>query len=229
MWKWGEGSVRRMRRDEGSLQPRLRVRLRKGAIVPTVSSDELRLDSAVRSMPMTQVTLDDWAAMPRNRAEVRRGVLVAVPSLGTRHQLAVTRLAYFLDERFPDLVALAGVELLLAEEPLTIRVPDVLVTSSTELNVRRASPPDVRLVIEVLSEGTVRTDRVTKFSEYAEVGIEHYWIVDLEEPASMTTYRLIDGEYENFGEHTGKVSLDFDGTPLTLDLDALITRHAQRP
>ncbi|WP_233594680.1 Uma2 family endonuclease [Amycolatopsis sp. WAC 04169] len=178
---------------------------------------------------MSQVTLDDWAAMPLNRAEVRRGVLVAAPFLDIRHQLAVTRLAYFLDERFPDLVALAGVELLLAEEPLTIRVPDVLVTSSTELNVRRASPPDVRLVIEVLSEGTVRTDRVTKFSEYAEVGIEHYWIVDLEEPASMTTYRLIDGEYENFGEHTGKVSLDFDGTPLTLDLDALTTRHAQRP
>ncbi|WP_233598647.1 MULTISPECIES: Uma2 family endonuclease [unclassified Amycolatopsis] len=70
---------------------------------------------------------------------------------------------------------------------------------------------------------------VTKFSEYAEVGIEHYWIVDLEDPASMTTYRPIDGEYENFGEHTGKASLDFDGTPLTFDLDALTTRHAQRP
>ncbi|MBE1581047.1 Uma2 family endonuclease [Amycolatopsis roodepoortensis] len=178
---------------------------------------------------MTQVTLDEWAAMPRNRAEVAGGVLVAAPFLDTRHQLAVTRLAYWLDERLPDLVALAGVELLLAEEPLSIRVPDVLVTSSTELNVRRSSPEDVRLVIEVLSEGTVRTDRVTKFSEYAEVGIEHYWIVDLEEPASMTTYRLIDGEYENFGEHTGKVSLDFDGTPLELDLDALTTRHAQRP
>ncbi|RSN58684.1 Uma2 family endonuclease [Amycolatopsis sp. WAC 04182] len=178
---------------------------------------------------MTQVTLDKWAAMPRNRAEVAGGVLVAAPLLDTWHQLAVTRLAYRLDECLPDLVALARVELLLAEEPLTIRVPDVLVTSLTELNVRRASPTDVRLVIEVLSEGTVRTDRVTKFSEYAEVGIEHYWIVDLEDPASMTTYRLIDGEYENFGEHTGKVSLDFDGTPLTLDLDALTTRHAQRP
>ncbi|MFD5243419.1 Uma2 family endonuclease [Amycolatopsis sp. NPDC058340] len=178
---------------------------------------------------MTQVTLDDWAAMPRNRDEVSHGVLLAAPLLDTRHQQAVTRLAYWLDERLPDLVALAGVELLLAEEPLTIRVPDVLVTSSTDLNVRRISPSDVRLVVEVLSEGTVRTDRVTKFSEYAEVGIEHYWIVDLDDPASMTTYRLIDGEYENFGEHTGKVSLDFDGTPLTLDLDALTTRHAQRP
>ncbi|EME60034.1 Uma2 family endonuclease [Amycolatopsis decaplanina] len=157
------------------------------------------------------------------------GVLVAAPVQDTRHQLAVTRLAYWLDERLTELATIPAVELLLAEEPLTIRVPDVLVTDLTELNVRRAWPADVRLVIEVLSEGTVRTDRVTKFSEYAEVGIEHYWIVDLDAPASMTTYRLIDGEYENFGEHTGKVSLDFDGTPLTLDLDALTTRHAQRP
>ncbi|MEV6908230.1 Uma2 family endonuclease [Amycolatopsis sp. NPDC051071] len=175
---------------------------------------------------MSQVTLADWASMPRNRAEVADGVLVMPPSLGARHQLAVTRLAYWLDGRLP---ALAAVELLIAEEPLTLRVPDVVVTSLTDLNVPRVSPEDVRLVIEVLSEGTVRTDRVTKFSEYAEVGIEHYWIVDLDAPVSMVTYRLVDGEYENFGEHTGKVSLDFDGVPLTLDLNALTTRYAQRP
>ncbi|MFC9255198.1 Uma2 family endonuclease [Amycolatopsis thailandensis] len=175
------------------------------------------------------MTLDDWEAMPQNRAEVSGGVLVEAPSLDTRHQLAVTRLAYWLDERLTDLAAVAGVELLLTGHPLTIRVPDILVANPPTLDVARVAVADARLVIEVLSEGTVRTDRVTKFSEYAEVGIEHYWIVDLEDPASMVTYRLVDGEYENFGEHTGKVSLDFEGTPLTLDLDALTTRHAQRP
>ncbi|MEU7787083.1 hypothetical protein [Amycolatopsis sp. NPDC049159] len=46
-------------------------------------------------------------------------------------------------------------------------------------------------VVEVLSEGTRRTDQVTKFSGVAE--------------------------------------LDFAGTPLTLDLNALTTRRAQRP
>ncbi|WP_410601730.1 Uma2 family endonuclease [Amycolatopsis sp. lyj-90] len=148
------------------------------------------------------------------------------------HQLAVTRLGYLLNEQLPEsLMALSEAEFVVTELPLTVRVPDVLI-SATELvktNPARYAAQDVRLVIEVLSEGTVRTDRVTKFSEYAEVGIEHYWIVDLDDPASMVTYRLVDGEYENFGEHTGKVNLDFDGTPLTLDLDALTTRHAQRP
>ncbi|MFE5502379.1 Uma2 family endonuclease [Amycolatopsis japonica] len=185
--------------------------------------------------PHRLLTLDDWTALPEDpehRAEVVEGVLVVTPRPMSFHQLAVTRLGYLLNEQLPEaLMALSEAEFIVSELPLTIRVPDVLVaaTELVEGNPARYAAQDVRLVIEVLSEGTVRTDRVTKFSEYAEVGIEHYWIVDLEDPASMTTYRLIDGEYENFGEHTGKVSLDFDGTPLTLDLDALTTRHAQRP
>ncbi|HET6709364.1 Uma2 family endonuclease [Amycolatopsis sp.] len=83
--------------------------------------------------------------------------------------------------------------------------------------------------VEVLSEGTRRTDQVTKFSEYAEAGIEHYWIVDLDSPNSMITYRLIDEDYENFGEFSGVAELEFAGSPLTLDLNALTTPRAQRP
>ncbi|MFE6609702.1 Uma2 family endonuclease [Amycolatopsis sp. NPDC057786] len=190
---------------------------------------------SVVQWPHRLLTLDDWAALPEDpehRVEVVEGVLVVAPRPMSFHQLAVTRLGYLLNEQLPEaLMALSEAEFIVSELPLTVRVPDVLVaaTELVERNPARYAASDVRLVIEVLSEGTVRTDRVTKFSEYAEVGIEHYWIVDLEDPASMTTYRLIDGEYENFGEHTGKVSLDFDGTPLTLDLDALTTRHAQRP
>ncbi|MFI6300984.1 Uma2 family endonuclease [Amycolatopsis thailandensis] len=181
------------------------------------------------------LTLDDWAALPEDpehRAEVVEGVLVVAPRPMSFHQLAVTRLGYLLNEQLPEsLMALSEAEFVVTELPLTVRVPDVLIaaTELVETNPARYAAQDVSLVIEVLSEGTVRTDRVTKFSEYAEVGIEHYWIVDLEDPASMVTYRLVDGEYENFGEHSGKVSLDFEGTPLTLDLDALTTRHAQRP
>ncbi|HET6286015.1 MAG TPA: Uma2 family endonuclease [Amycolatopsis sp.] len=191
---------------------------------------------SVVQWPHRLLALDDWAALPEDpahRAEVVEGVLVVSPRPLFFHQRAVNRLTYWLDEQTSsEYSAMGETEMVVATVPLTVRVPDVLVTSALvadENPARVSAEEDVRLVIEVLSEGTVRTDRVTKFSEYAEVGIEHYWIVDLEDPASMTTYRLIDGEYENFGEHTGKVSLDFDGTPLMLDLDALTTRHAQRP
>jgi len=190
---------------------------------------------SVVQWPHRLLTLDDWAGLPEDpevRAEVVEGVLVLAPRPMSFHQLAVTRLGYLLNEQLPEpLMALAEAELVVTELPLTVRVPDVLVTATklVEKNPPRYAAEDVWLVIEVLSEGTVRTDRVTKFSEYAEVGIEHYWIVDLDAPVSMITYRLVDGEYENFGEHTGKVDLEFDGTPLSFDLDALTTRRAQRP
>lgn len=130
-----------------------------------------------------------------------------------------------------DYFALHAVEVVLFEAPLTVRVPDVVVApdSLVQANPPRLAAGDVRLVVEVLSEGTRRTDQVTKFSEYAEAGIEHYWIVDLDSPVSLITYRLIDGDYENFGEFSGVAELDFAGTPLTIDLDALTTRRAQRP
>lgn len=178
------------------------------------------------------LTFDDWIDLPETseqHVEVVEGVLLVSPRPLYLHQRAVTRLSYWLDERLPEgYCALSEVEMVVAEAPLTVRVPDVTVTRSelADDNPARVGAVDVRLVVEVLSEGTIRTDRVTKFSEYAEVGIEHYWIVDLDSPTSMITYRLVDGDYENFGEHTGKVTLEFEGTSLVLDLDALTTRRA---
>ncbi len=45
------------------------------------------------------------------------------------------------------------------------------------------SAADVLLAVEVLSPGTRRVDLVMMRSEYADAGIPHYWIVDLD--ASM--------------------------------------------
>ena len=35
-----------------------------------------------------------------------------------------------------------------------------------------------QLVAEILSKSTVRADRVLKYEQYAEAGIEDYWIID---------------------------------------------------
>jgi len=117
-------------------------------------------------------------------------------------------------------------EMVVTEVPLTVRVPDLMAvgTALVATNPARCHARDVRLAVEVLSPGTKRTDRVTKFSEYAEAGIEHYWIVDLDAPISLHAYRLIEGDYEDFGEQAGVAELDFDGTLLSLDLNALTAR-----
>lgn len=185
--------------------------------------------------PHHLLSLDDWTELPETRefhVEVVEGVLAVSPRPLLAHQWAVIRLGYWLNERLPaEYSAWSEVEVVVAETPLTVRVPDVVVARAKvmETSPARLQAGDARLVIEVLSEGTRRTDQVTKFSEYAEAGIEHYWIVDLDAPNSMITYRLIEGEYENFGEFSGTAELEFGGTPITIDLDALTTRRAQRP
>ncbi|SEF30469.1 Endonuclease, Uma2 family (restriction endonuclease fold) [Amycolatopsis pretoriensis] len=177
------------------------------------------------------VTLDEWAALPEETdrlVEVVAGEPIPGPRRAALHQLAVNRLTNWLDDRPPtECSALQQVELIVARVPLTIRVPDVLVAPSSlvQTNPPRLDAGDVRLVVEVLSDGTRRTDQVMKFSEYAEAGIEHYWIVDLDSPISMITYRLIDNDYENFGEFSGVAELQFAGTSLTIDLNALAARR----
>ncbi|RSM38578.1 Uma2 family endonuclease [Amycolatopsis balhimycina DSM 5908] len=190
---------------------------------------------SVMEWPHHLLSLDDWMELPATRefhVEVVEGVLLVSPRPLSLHQRAVARLTYWLDEQIPgEFTALHETEMVVAEVPLTVRVPDVMVvpTALVETNPARLAVGEVRLAVEVLSEGSKRTDRVMKFSEYAEAGIEHYWIVDLDSPVSMTTYRLIDEDYENFGEFSGLAELEFAGARLTIDLNALTTRHAQQP
>ncbi|WP_199191574.1 Uma2 family endonuclease [Amycolatopsis sp. CA-126428] len=190
---------------------------------------------SVMEWPHHLLSLDDWTELPETRefhVEVVEGVLAVSPRPLLAHQWAVTRLGYWLNERLPaEYSAWSEVEVVIAETPLTVRVPDVVVarTKVMETNPARLQAGDVRMVVEVLSEGSRRTDRVTKFSEYAEAGIDHYWIVDLDPPISMVTYQLVDEDYEDFGEQSGVAELEFAGAELTIDLNALTTPRAQRP
>ncbi len=182
------------------------------------------------SWPNHQLTLADWEALPEDevlRLELVEGVLTVVPQPFSRHQRAGNRITHRTDDQLPrHLVALGEVEVVVAEQPLTIRVPDAIVTRTElfETNPPRFAAADVLATVEILSDGTRRVDRIMKFAEYAEAGIPQYRIVDLGSPTSLLAYTLVNGNYELSGEHTGTVTLDVDGHPVTLDLDALTTR-----
>ncbi|HET6500375.1 MAG TPA: Uma2 family endonuclease [Amycolatopsis sp.] len=45
---------------------------------------------------------------------------------------------------------------------------------------------EVLIVIEIISPTSRRMDTVVKHDEYADAGIPYYWIVDLDEPLSLT-------------------------------------------
>ena len=182
------------------------------------------------SWPDHLLTLAEWEALPESnelRLELAEGMLVLSPKPMSFHQHAGNRLTFQTNEHLPrSLIALADVEVVLAEVPLTIRVPDMTVTR-TELyndNPPRYRAGDVLLAVEILSDGTRRIDRVLKLSEYADAGIPQYWIVDLGSPTMLLAYQLANGNYELSGEHTGQVELSVAGHPVSVDLDALTRR-----
>jgi Uma2 family endonuclease len=182
------------------------------------------------SWPNHQLTLADWEALPADevlRLELVEGVLTVVPQPNSWHQHAGNRLTHRSNDQLPrDLVALAEVEVVVADPPLTIRVPDAIVTRTElfETNPPRYAAADVVVAVEILSDGTRRVDRIMKFAEYAEAGVPHYWIVDLGSPTTLLAYTVVNGHYELSGEHAGVVTLDVAGRPVTLDLDTLTTR-----
>jgi Uma2 family endonuclease len=133
------------------------------------------------------------------RLELGEGVLSIMPTPLSWHQKAATRLGYRLDEELPtELTSVYDVEVVLADDFLTIRVPDVVVTTTAryEQDPPRHRASEIMIAVEILSDGSRRIDRVLTFSEYAEAGIPQYWIVDVAEPTTLLAYALVDGAYE---------------------------------
>ncbi|BDT93663.1 hypothetical protein IFM12275_36390 [Nocardia sputorum] len=180
------------------------------------------------------LTLAEWNALPEDNSrfyELAEGVLIASPRPPSRHQRVALRLSMQIEPQLPS-----GYSVLMQSEvvvddgrPPTVRVPDVLVGPSADIdaNLPRWNARDLLLVVEILADGTRRTDRRTKFFEYAAAGIGHYWLVDLE-PLSLTAYTLIDGGYELSAKTSGAVNLELAETTITVDPDALTSSRAAR-
>lgn len=131
------------------------------------------------------VTLGEWDVLPEDtthRYELVEGTLQVSPRPNVAHQWALSELNYQLRQQLPPhLRALPEVEVVLFDtHPPTVRVPDlVITTTAAPTDVARCAAADVVLACEIVSTGSVRTDRITKLAEYADAGIEHYWLLDL--------------------------------------------------
>jgi Uma2 family endonuclease len=79
----------------------------------------------------------------------------------------------------------------------------------------------VLVAVEVVSPGSYRTDQIIKRGEYADAGIPHYWIIDLDPPTSLVAAQLAGGfGYQDAGATTGTFATDVP-FPVELDLAAL--------
>ncbi len=171
------------------------------------------------------LTLADWEALPADtsvRAELVEGVVLVMNRPVPRHQHVLAALVVQLAAAAPaNHVVLPEIELVIDDGgrdggPATVREPDLVVALPSALDGRpRLRPDDLLAVIEILSPGTRRIDRVAKLAEYAEVGIAHYVIVDPDGP--ITEFVLdepVDGDpaYRLVATHDRTATLAFGPT-----------------
>jgi Uma2 family endonuclease len=124
---------------------------------------------------------DDYWQLPEGApVELIRGELVMSPAPRTSHQIVVvllTELFSVIARKAAGVALCAPADVVLSAD--TILQPDLLYIASSRRHIvgdRINGPPD--LVIEVLSSGSERRDRVAKLDAYAQHGVPEFWIVD---------------------------------------------------
>lgn len=179
--------------------------------------------------PKQPLTVGEYLALGETalRTELHEGLLTVSPSPLLRHIKASRRLANAIEDAVAphyEVYNDADVNLQLAapDEPGFVPTPDVVVAHADAAlrleeqgGVLRAS--DVILAVEIISPSSRKMDRVLKRDEYADAGIPHYWIVDLNEPISILACHLA-GElgYADDGEVTGTFRTT---VPFSFELD----------
>lgn len=181
------------------------------------------------------LTVDEYAGLGEIESgytELLEGRLLMSPSPVPDHNVAAAELLVQLRPQLPDhleVIPDVDVDLQLADpdQPGFSRRPDlVIVQRSARARVRAEGglirAGEVLVVVEVVSPGSHRTDYVTKRSEYADAGIPHYWIVDLDKPVSLVDCHLAEG----FGyQDRGSITDFFTTTepfPIRLQLNRLL-------
>jgi Uma2 family endonuclease len=168
-------------------------------------------------------TFEDLEALPddvdRRRYEIVDGALVVSPGPAIRHDMLAGRLLAAISPAVPtgwEAIGSATIDL----QP-SYRVSDLTVLRSRLFAqmVRRVQPPDILLVVEVVSPGSQVTDRVTKPAQYAAAGIPAYWRVE-SEPVSLTAYELEAGAkvYTEVGSWMGAEVAHIE-IPFAVDID----------
>jgi len=172
-------------------------------------------------------TADEVLGWPEDgiRHEVFDGGLHVSPHANLDHQMLLERLRTALHPALPDDWAMLGpINLRMGAD--TLLVPDLVVLSRVARGAVAADPADTRLVVEVVSPGSRRMDRLIKPALYAEAGITHFWLIDDLDAAtgpSLRVFRLPPGAtaYPFAAAQTGTVTVT-EPFPVTLDLAGLL-------
>jgi len=186
----------------------------------------------VREEPATytkqgEFTYTDYLKMPEEpgyRFEILEGFLLKEPSPLLHHQRVSSalyrQLASYFDEFDPEgELFYAPVDLTLADN--IVLQPDILYVSGSRKDVLRKERINgaCDLVVEIISPGSRRKDRLQKMEIYRKAGILHYWLVDPED-SILEAFMLKDDNYLlvfTGGPGDDFIYPEFSGLKLNLD------------
>ncbi len=166
---------------------------------PVGAELELTVEVAEIFPPQGQWTEHDYFALPdTNRfVELSEGRLIVPPHPTDSHQFTSGQLYLalrsFVDERNLGVVRYSPLPVRLW--PDKIREPDILYVShehADRIGEQYYGPPD--LAVEIISPSTRLTDRRDKFTEYAQAGVQEYWLVDPEN-RTVEVFTLHESKY----------------------------------
>lgn len=158
-------------------------------------------------------TYDDYLRLPGDgrRYEIIEGVLYVTNAPNADHQFCVAegsrQIGNFVVSRKLDRVLAAPFEGQLAPRTRPVQ-PDILFVRQERWPKGHvpffSGAPD--LIIEVISPGSVRTDRVIKFTAYELAGVQKYWLIN-PHARTVEVYTWSNGEYALLGEFIGDEQL----------------------
>lgn len=150
---------------------------------------------AAVGFPDHLLTLEEFIQLPEDNSrhyELQEGVLIVSPRPTPLHQQVMVHLAMALYHQLPpEWRAVVDTEVVIQPGfPTTVRAPDLVIVPA---EVVKANPPrftadEVLVAVEIISHGSRGTDTRQKPGEYADAGIPHYWVIDLDEPLSLAAY-----------------------------------------
>jgi Uma2 family endonuclease len=125
-------------------------------------------------------TEDEYLALPEDnrRIELLDGGLLVNPSPSGPHQRLSSHLWLALSTAAPaGLEVIAAINVRVA--PGRILIPDLAVVTNPGVDLTVWPADEVAMVVEIMSPGSVATDRAIKPELYARGGIAHYLRVEL--------------------------------------------------
>jgi Uma2 family endonuclease len=170
-------------------------------------------------------TVDDLDLLPDDdglRYELLDGILLVSPAPKIVHQRVLMSLIRLVDPVIPDDVELLVAPTAYQPDRRTSLEPDLLVFRPEHASDEAVA--SLVLAVEILSPSSRRKDHVLKRSKYEDSGVEHYWIVDPEEP-SVLALKLEGGQYTEVGRAVGEEALVLtEPVGVTLTPTALVRR-----